>query len=222
MTNLLLLVSGCYFAGSIPFGLLLGRIVKGIDIRHFGSGNIGATNAGRVLGKKWGLICLVLDAFKGLLPTLLIPKLIYGPDYAALSHLTVLGGISTIVGHMFPIWLGFRGGKGVATSLGVVGILGPWGLSAGVIAFIGSFFVWRIVSLSSILAATTYGVFELATLRPSPFTPETWSRGLFAITVPLLIIIQHRTNLRRLIKGEEPKFTSQSSESKGTSQQTTT
>ncbi len=202
----LLLVLTSYLAGSIPFGLIIGRAVKGIDLRQHGSGNIGATNAGRVLGKKWGLICLALDALKGLLPVAFLPGLLFGADEPALPHLTVLAGVSTIVGHMFSCWLGFRGGKGVATSLGVIAMLSQWGLLAGAIAFFSTFAIWRIVSLSSMLAALTFGGYQLATLKPSPFAGETWSQGLFAVAVPLLIVFQHRGNVRRLLKGEEPRF----------------
>ena len=204
LTMMLMLTS--YLAGSIPFGLMIGRTVKGIDLRQHGSGNIGATNAGRVLGKKWGLICLGLDAMKGLLPVALLPRFLFGVDEPALPHLAVLAGVSTIVGHMFSCWLGFRGGKGVATSLGVIAMLSPWGLLAGAIAFFGTFAIRRIVSLSSMIAAIAFGAYQLATLRPSPFASETWSQGLFAIAVPLLILFQHRSNIRRLLRGEEPQF----------------
>ena len=206
LTMSLLLVLASYLAGSIPFGLMIGRAVKGIDLRQHGSGNIGATNAGRVLGKKWGLVCLGLDALKGLLPVAFLPWLLFGANEPALSHLAVLAGVSTIVGHMFSCWLGFRGGKGVATSLGVIAMLSQWGLLAGAIAFFSTFAIWRIVSLSSMFAAIAFGVFQMATLKPSPFASETWSQGLFAIAVPLLILFQHRSNLRRLLKGEEPPF----------------
>ena len=207
LTMSLLLALASYLAGSIPFGLMIGRAVKGIDLRQHGSGNIGATNAGRVLGKKWGLICLVLDALKGLLPVAFLPALICGAaEPAMVEHLRVLAGVSTILGHMFSCWLGFRGGKGVATSLGVVAILSPWGLLAGAAAFFSTIAIWRIVSLSSMFAAITFGVYQLATLKPSPFAGETWSQGLFAIAVPLLILFQHRSNVRRLLKGEEPAF----------------
>ena len=200
-----LIIVASYLAGSIPFGLMIGRLVKGIDIREHGSGNIGATNAGRVLGKKWGLICLLLDALKGLLPVVLLPRLIGGDSLSAgqLTDLAVISGVATIVGHMFPCWLGFRGGKGVATSLGVVAMLSPWGLLVGAVAFFGSFLVFRIVSLSSILAAIGFGAFYL-----TPWSLHHVSLGLFSAAVPLLIIIQHRSNIRRLLRGEEPKFKS--------------
>jgi acyl phosphate:glycerol-3-phosphate acyltransferase len=197
----ILLVLASYFAGSIPFGLMIGRIVKGIDLREHGSGNIGATNAGRVLGKKWGLICLALDALKGLLPAAFFPQWIGGADTSSHGDLAVLAGVATIVGHMFPCWLGFRGGKGVATSLGVVAILSPWGLLVGTVVFFSSFAIFRIVSLSSMLAAVCFGAFYL-----TPFSKSSLSLGLFSAAVPLLIIVQHRANVRRLLAGTEPRF----------------
>lgn len=192
-----LLIVASYFAGSIPFGLIIARFAKGIDLRKHGSGNIGATNVGRVLGKKWGLICLFLDALKGLLPVWLFPQWICGTD----GDMAVVAGVATIVGHMFPCWLGFRGGKGVATSLGVTGMLSPWGLLAAMIAFFGTFAIFRIVSLSSIIAAITFGLFYL-----TPYSPHSTSMAIFSAAVPLLIILQHRSNVKRLLRGEEPKF----------------
>ena len=206
MLNAILLALASYLAGSIPFGLLIGKAVKGIDLRDFGSGNIGATNAGRVLGTKWGLICLVLDALKGLLPVAELPQCFFSPDDAEFTHARVLAGISTIVGHMFPCWLGFRGGKGVATSLGALLMLSHWGVLIAAILFFSSLLIWRYVSLSSIIAAVGFSGFELIRLSPTPFSSSNWSHGLFAIMVPVLIIVQHRGNIRRLLKGEEPPF----------------
>lgn len=205
------LVFASYLAGSIPFGLLLGRFVKGIDLREFGSRNIGATNAGRVLGTKWGLICLVLDAFKGLLPVLLFPRWIGGIDSsnpATLQDLAVISGVATIVGHMFPCWLGFRGGKGVATSLGVASVLSPWGLLAATLVFAATFLTSRIVSLGSMLAAVSFGLFYL-----TPYSPHGVSFALFSAAVPLLILIQHRANIGRLLRGQESRFSTSSTSS---------
>lgn len=212
-TNVVLLALTSYLAGSIPFGFLIGKLVKGVDLRKLGSGNIGATNAGRVLGKKWGLICLALDALKGLLPVALLPQQFLSGVDPNFAHGTIIAGVSTIVGHMFPCWLGFRGGKGVATSLGVLSIISPWGLLVAAVAFFSSFAIWRYVSLSSMLAAVAFGLFEMIRLRPSPFSESTWSHGLFALMVPLLIIVQHRSNIRRLLRGEELRFTSKHAES---------
>jgi glycerol-3-phosphate acyltransferase PlsY len=205
-THAILLALASYLAGSIPFGLMIGKAVKGVDLRDHGSGNIGATNAGRVLGKKWGLICLVLDALKGLLPVALLPQLFFAADDPWLAHARILAGVSTVIGHMFPCWLGFCGGKGVATSLGVVLILSPWGVLAATIAFASTLAISRYVSLSSMCAAIAFGGCELIRLKPSPFAANTWSQGLFAIMVPSLIILQHRSNIRRLLKGEEARF----------------
>src|SRR5580658_4443801 len=113
-----------YLVGSLPFGLLIGRYVAGVDIRKSGSGNIGATNVARVLGRRLGLIVLILDCVKGALPTLLLPLWLADSDPAKL-HIAVLSGTATILGHMFPCWLRFKGGKGVATALGVALALAP-------------------------------------------------------------------------------------------------
>lgn len=207
MNSFVILCLCGYFAGSIPFGLIIGKLLKGIDLRDHGSGNIGATNAGRVLGYRWGLLCLALDALKGLLPVTLFPSLFFATDDPNMGHARVLTGIATIFGHMFSCFLGFRGGKGVATSLGVLLVLSPKGLLVAVAIFAVSLFVWQYVSLSSILAAIGYGSYELIRLSPSPFSATTWSQAVFAIAVPALIVIQHRSNIRRLIKGEELKLT---------------
>lgn len=206
MTAPLLLALASYLAGSIPFGLMIGRFVKGVDLRQHGSGNIGATNVGRVLGKKWGLICLVLDALKGLFPVAFFPSWICGADHGSLEDLRVLAGVATIVGHMFPCWLGFRGGKGVATSLGVAAMLNPWGLLLAATAFFTTFAIFRIVSLSSIIAAICFAAFYL-----TPYSPHSTSLAWFSAAVPLLIIIQHRSNVKRLLRGEEPRFGKQES-----------
>ncbi len=205
--NAIFLAIASYLAGSIPFGFIIGKVVKGVDLRQLGSGNIGATNAGRVLGKKWGILCLILDALKGLLPVALLPQQFFGSESPWLAHATVLAGVSTIVGHMFPCWLGFRGGKGVATSLGVLAILSPWGLLVAAATFFSSLAIWRFVSVSSMLAAIGFGTFELVRSLPNPFSGAKWSQGVFALMVPLLIVVQHRSNIRRLLKGEELRLT---------------
>lgn len=218
VTRLIALGLLSYLSGSIPFGLLIGKTVKGIDLREHGSGNIGATNAGRVLGAKWGLICLALDAMKGFLPVAYLSTLILGGE--ASGGPQVLSAVATIVGHMFPCWLGFRGGKGVATSLGVAAVLSPYGLLTAIVTFAATFGIWRIVSLSSMCAAIAFGSCQLVMLSPNPFKASTLGQAIFAIAVPLLIIIQHRSNLRRLIKGEEPRFTSKKEEMKPESDST--
>ena len=207
-TNIGIAVLAAYLTGSIPFGLLTARYAKGIDIRQAGSGNIGATNVGRVLGAKWGVFVLLLDAVKGIVPTALYPLLALEGGHAALGHLGVACGTATVLGHMFPCWLKFRGGKGVATALGVVIVLAPWATAAAVLLFAGTFAMFRIVSLSSIIASAGFAATEFWRLRPDPFSEQKWSVATFAIAVPVLIILRHRTNLVRLMRGEEPRFRS--------------
>lgn len=209
----LVTVLAAYFAGSLPFGLLIGRWFKGIDIRKAGSGNIGATNVARVLGTKWGAACLLLDALKGLLPTLLLPMaftaMTDGASPGMAGHVRVACGMATIVGHMFPCWLGFRGGKGVATALGVVLVVAPVATLAAFAIFAVTFAASRIVSLASIVAAVAFALCAMLLLRPDPFSAETWSRAAFSLLIPTLIILRHRSNIRRLLKGAEPRFRSQ-------------
>lgn len=191
-----------YLVGSIPFGLLIAKRVAGVDLRAVGSGNIGATNATRVLGKKWGVIVLLLDALKGLLPTLLLPRL-FALDPAEAANDAVLAGVCAIVGHSYPVWLKFRGGKGVATSLGVVLILAPWGTLAAAALFAAVFAATRIVSLGSLTAAAGFAVFQWFWLQPEPWSAQKWSLTAFSLGVPALIIMRHRSNVWRLLRGEE-------------------
>uniref|UniRef100_A0A7C4LJK6 Glycerol-3-phosphate acyltransferase n=1 Tax=Schlesneria paludicola TaxID=360056 RepID=A0A7C4LJK6_9PLAN len=201
MTTLGIALAG-YLAGSIPFGFLIARWVAGIDLRAVGSGNIGATNASRVLGKKWGSLVLALDASKGLLPAWLLPLLFALPPEARL-HGGVVAGVSAIVGHSFPIWLGFRGGKGVATSLGVALVLAPWGTLAAAAVFATVFGATRIVSASSLAAAIGFAIFQWFLLQPDPWSAEKWGITAFSLGIPLLIVVRHHSNIARLLRGEE-------------------
>jgi acyl phosphate:glycerol-3-phosphate acyltransferase len=195
-----------YVAGATPFGYLTARFVAGIDIRRAGSGNIGATNIGRVLGAKWGVAVLALDCLKGLIPVLVAARLIPAEFAADSLHLQVLCGLCTVVGHMFPFWLRFRGGKGVATALGVVLVLGPWAVLVAFGVFLLVFLAWRMVSLSSIAAAVAYALVQMFLLKPHPFAAEAWSAGAFSLLVPALILWRHRSNMARIWRGEEERF----------------
>ena len=197
-----------YVAGATPFGYLTARAVRGLDIRAHGSGNIGATNVGRVLGSKWGIFVLLLDLLKGLLPVLLLSAWLIPGDSQNFLHWKVAAGMTTIVGHMFPFWLKFRGGKGVATALGVALALSPWATLAAFAVFVASFAIWRYVSLSSILGVTAYPIYELFRSWPAPFAKERISLAIFSLLAPLLIILRHRANIGRLLRGEEPKYSS--------------
>lgn len=202
-----------YLAGSIPFGLLLGRL-KGIDIRQHGSGNVGATNCGRVLGKTFGLLCFLLDVLKGALPVLLVGWWmgVLGraevPVAETLAWLAV--AVAAVLGHVFPVWLKFKGGKGVATGFGV--ILGLWpvmtlpALLAGITWAVVA--AWkRYVSLASVVAAAALPLYligvAVALGRP---IQQVWPFLLVAILMMLVVVIRHRTNLVRLRQGTEPKL----------------
>jgi glycerol-3-phosphate acyltransferase PlsY len=195
-----------YLAGTIPFGLLLARWVGGIDLREHGSRNIGATNVARTLGLRWGLVVLALDALKGLLPVLLLPPLFFHESDPAWVHVRVGCGLAAFCGHIFPCWLKFRGGKGVATALGVVAVLAPWATLFAFGAFVLTFAASRFVSLSSIAASLVFAVVEIARLWPAPFSRTHWSLAVFSLAAPLLIIVRHRENNRRIARGEESRF----------------
>ena len=204
--SIAVLAAVSYLIGSLPFGYLTARWVAGVDIRREGSGNIGATNIARVLGAKWGAAVLVLDCLKGLLPVLLLPRLLLPSDSPALGHAQVATAVGAVLGHMFPLWLGFRGGKGVATSLGVVLVLAPWATLAAFGTFAVVVLATRIVSLGSMTAAVAFGGCELWLLSPRPFSAENWSLAAMSLLVPLLILVRHRSNFVRLLQGREPKF----------------
>jgi glycerol-3-phosphate acyltransferase PlsY len=131
-----------------------------------------------------------------------------GAESESLLHWQVAAGIAAIAGHMFPCWLGFRGGKGVATALGVVAWLSPWPTGAAVLTFVLSLAIWRIVSLASILASVAFAFCQLTLLSPGLFSQKNWSLSAFSLLVPALIIARHRTNIVRILHGEEKKYRS--------------
>jgi acyl phosphate:glycerol-3-phosphate acyltransferase len=204
----LLSVAFAYLVGAVPFGYLVGRLVGKIDIRQHGSGNIGATNVGRVLGSKWGMLVFVLDLLKGLVPVAVLSPMSIGAETPALLHWQVAAGIATIIGHMFPCWLGFHGGKGVATALGVTAFLATWPTVIAVLIFGLSFSIWRIVSLASMLASIGFALCQIVLLWPALFSREHWSLSAFSLLVPALIVGRHRSNIARIMRGEEKKYRS--------------
>lgn len=181
-----------YLLGSVPIGILLGYIY-GVDIRQAGSGNIGATNVARVVGKRQGLITLLGDAGKGFIPVFLSFQL--GFSFA----LTNLVGLAAFLGHLYPIFLRFQGGKGVATALGVFLWLAPKATLVLVLVFSLVAVVSRVVSLASLIAAGLAPVIFWVFSAPSPLV---W----LSLFMALLIILRHRENIQRLISGVEPRF----------------
>lgn len=198
--NLLTSVIISYFLGSIPFGLIVGKWVKNIDIREHGSKNIGATNVFRVVGKKWGIIVLILDALKGFMGVMLADLL---GLVDATSQFFPIIGVSAILGHTFSIWIRFKGGKGVATSLGVFLALAPQPTLITFTLWWVIFLVGRILSIASIAAALAFPIILLLTYRNASLFG--W---LFPISLLLaaFILYTHRSNIIRIKNGQEKKL----------------
>ncbi len=189
-----------YLFGSLPTGYLVGRR-RGIDIREHGSGNIGATNVARVLGKRPGAFVFIFDVLKGLIAVRLAIFLVP----LAASHFTgVAAALGCILGHNYPVWLRFRGGKGVATTIGVLLGLMPQAMLLSTIVWFAVFFAFRYVSLASLLAAVALpiSVWTLNARGGVAPDPMFW----FSVVAALLIFWRHRANLGRLFHGTEPKF----------------
>jgi glycerol-3-phosphate acyltransferase PlsY len=193
-----------YLIGAIPFGYLVARWLRGIDIRTVGSGNIGATNVGRVLGFRYFVLILVLDALKGFAPTLGIPFLLKRLQISAPGDLAVFIALAAVLGHNFPVYLGFKGGKGVATSLGALLALDPLSCGAAAIGFFAVLLVTRYVSLSSIAGGIAFVVCHFI-LISDPWNPENRAMSLLSVAVPTLLIARHHKNIRRVLAGTEPK-----------------
>lgn len=209
---LILVWLGAYLIASIPFGVLVAR-ARGVDIRKVGSGNVGATNVGRVLGKKWGYLVLALDALKGAVPMLIGRLAVRGeslPDWGpASANAVLLGtGVACMLGSVAPIYLGFRGGKGVATSLGIV-LAVPHLAAAGALALVGyvsARFSTGYVSLGSITAAILLPLGVLLAGRVFGW-PLAQNYPLLILTglMAAVVMFRHRANMARLVAGTEPK-----------------
>lgn len=195
-----------YLVGSIPTAYLLVRALCGIDIRTVGSGNVGATNAGRVLGAGGFLAVFVLDLIKGLLPTWLLPWYYERSTGSDGTNLAVFVAVAAILGHSFPIWLGLKGGKGVSTSLGTVLALDLIAALSAVGLFALVLIATRIVSLSSLLGATIFLVVHFAR-TPQPFSNDQLLMSVAIIGLYILMIARHRSNLIRIAAGVEPRIT---------------
>ncbi len=212
-TKLGILAIIAYFLGAIPFGLVVGKL-KGIDPRTAGSGNIGATNVGRLLGGKYFALVFTLDLLKGLLPMLLAAWLVHDiPDASKPYLMWMLVGAGSILGHLYPIYLKFKGGKGVATSAGVLLGLWPFYTIPGALVlglFIVVFLITRTVSIGSIVAAAMFPVAYVLVgkYKGWPITGMQLPLLIFAIFVSLMIVIKHRSNIKRLLSGTENTFKS--------------
>ncbi len=195
-----LAILASYLLGSVPFGLVMARVIKGVDLREVGSGNIGATNAMRVLGKPLGLVAFLLDFGKGLVPTLLLAPHAAALNETAPSLAAALCGTAAVVGHCFPLYLRFKGGKGVATGCGAIVGVDP-------LIFVFSGLVWvaclvttRYVGLASIAMGLAFPV--VAAIRLEDSGAFVGACGLLS----LLVVVRHRANISRMLAGTEPRM----------------
>jgi glycerol-3-phosphate acyltransferase PlsY len=187
-----LLVIFSYLLGSVPSGFIIGKL-SGLDVRKAGSGNIGATNVARVIGKGGGLLTLLADTAKGLIPVLAARQMTLS------DPLTAMVGVAAFLGHLYPIFLKFKGGKGVATALGVLLALAPAATVILMVVFAGIGFTTRIVSLSSMVAAiATPLVLWLFYYPPASI--------LMSAFMATMIVLRHYANIQRLLDGTEPRF----------------
>ena len=205
--EIILFVLLSYLTGAFPSAVCVGKIFYNLDVREFGSGNAGATNTFRVLGKKAGIPVLLMDIFKGWLAinyvNFLSNSFVLEQGSPEIYFETQLAfGISAVIGHLFPIYTGFRGGKGIATMLGLLIGLHPLAALYSFLVFVIIFLMTKYVSLSSILASFVFPVIIIFFLGS-----ENLSLKLFAIFVPILSLITHQKNIERLVRGEETKVT---------------
>jgi len=204
MRDYILIAIIAYLCGSIPFGYLLVRLFKGKDIRESGSGNIGATNVART-APGLGIATLILDALKGYLPIrgLLVMGITYDAQITHYERMLALALICVVAGHMFPVWLRFRGGKGVATAVGAYLAIAPGALGVAALVFLLVFGISRIISLGSLVAAIAFPPLAFWRLNGSLIGRTVY---ISIVAVSLLIIAKHQANIRRLLNGTENRF----------------
>lgn len=204
-----------YLLGSVPFAFLIAW-AHGKDLRTIGSGNIGATNLARAVGRTWGYTCFALDVLKGLAPVAVVGAIVGVPENPRLLSLWLLVGAAAILGHVFPLYLRFKGGKGVATSFGVALGLWPYFTFSAVIAllvWVAVVRIWHYISLASICGAVAFPIALSVGILVLPHWQSTdlWPLLIAAVVIPILVIVRHRENLRRLAAGTESKVRSKAS-----------
>ena len=200
---------GAYLLGSVPFGRIIGKRVARIDITQRGSGNIGATNVARELGIKWGLVTLALDTLKGLVPVVLFTFWVADATPGLGTGASAVG-VSALLGHQFSLFQGFRGGKGVATALGVYLAISPVACAMALAVFLLSVYKWDFISLGSILAAGSMPVLLAVLGKGAPLV-------ISALMMAALICFKHRENIQRLLKGNERKWRARTRQPKSSS-----
>lgn len=214
MPNLLFIIVLSYLVGSIPISIILTKLLKGVDIRNYGSGNAGGTNVSRVLGKKYGILVILLDAMKGVIAVIFISRLYFGsfpfPNTTPFDDFTliqIIAGISAVIGHIWTIFAGFKGGKGIATGLGVLISIVTLDMILGLGVFLAVMYASKYISLASISAAVSVPI--IMVIRENIFGVDITSYHTilpFVIGLALLVIYTHRANLERLLSGNENKI----------------
>ncbi len=214
MLSLIFLILLSYLSGAIPFAYVIGKIFKGIDIRKYGSGNLGSTNAFRVLGIGYGILVQILDIAKGLFVVMVLSNIMY--DHLPFSNVTpfeditlikIIAGVSAVIGHTFSIFVGFKGGKGINTALGMLISLSPVEVSISAGFFILILLSSGYVSLGSIVASFVFPMTMF--IRENLFKVEIYGYKtliFFSIAVSLFLIYNHRSNIKRLLYGNENRF----------------
>ncbi|PID59792.1 MAG: acyl-phosphate glycerol 3-phosphate acyltransferase [Ignavibacteriae bacterium] len=214
MPNLLFIIILSYLVGSIPTSIILTKVVKGVDVRNFGSGNAGGTNVSRVLGKKYGLLTILLDAFKGVIAVVFISRLYFGdfpfPNTTPFDDFTlvqIIAGVAAVIGHIWTIFAGFKGGKGIATGLGVLVSVVTLDMLMALGIFVLVVYATKYISLASISAALSVPIIMI--IRENLFGVDIQSYHSilpFIIALALLVVYTHRANVARLINGTENKI----------------
>jgi acyl phosphate:glycerol-3-phosphate acyltransferase len=205
MVTLAVVLAGSYLLGSLPFGYLIGRIA-GVDVRETGSGNVGATNVVRVLGKRYGYPVFVLDFLKGFgaVKIAMLLATAPSPDWNSPEMLGIIAAVSSVVGHSYPPWLKFEGGKGVATSAGALFALTAVGGLIGLAIWIVVFLLTRYVSVASVTAALVLPIVISVISRRHEGVKRIF---YFSVCAAAVVVWRHRSNLFRLMRGTEPRFT---------------
>ena len=196
----IILVALAYLLGSIPSAVWIGKRFYNIDVREHGSGNAGATNTLRVLGKKAGIPVLVIDALKGYIAVLLAAYTGYTPHSTSYINFQLVLGTAALLGHIFPVFASFRGGKGIATLLGITIAVSPVASAISIAVFLIVFLSFSYVSLGSMIAAVVYPISIIVILKTTAL-----SLIVFSMLVAILVVVTHKKNIERLLKNEEPK-----------------